>query len=324
MTGANDAQKEEEAFFDRYFPSGTTPQGGAYKVDIDDRPTKQQRFEDEGHKGSQSRGDRGKGRSDRGGGSQPRDPPGRGRARARRDGRSTSQWNEEETDAAGLREAITGLQRLVLRHEDSLSMIQSEYSFVAFLRVNAPSSIVGALYEAQRAWRHLRDTSPAQLTKPMRCSLLARLFMELAKRMRNLDTEEENRKRLEGLGWLSPDHSAWRALQWSVEKKMLIHDESRQPVSRTDAIALVDKVREMVAEPGLVMRFHPTRPLTNQMSGESLTCCLQLSIREPRAAVLHDDLDQLAGLACTQLIGMGLRRDRMGRSALAQSIAKSM
>ena len=142
--------------------------------------------------------------------------------------------------------------------------------------------------------------------------------------MRSLETEAENKARLAKLGWLSEGHDEWSFLQWSAEKKQLVKNDSLAPVKVSDAVTLLDKIRELVEEPGLVVRFHPTRPLTGQMTGESLTCCLQVSIREPRAATLYDSLASVSGLACTQLIGMGLRKDRMGRSALAQAIAKSM
>ena len=231
---------------------------------------------------------------------------------------------DNQDEITDLRNSIASMQRLLLRREDSVSMIQADYSFVAFLRVPGGSSVVPALYAAQRAWRDLRDSDSTKLDKPMRCCLLACLFKELAARVRGLTNEHENKSSLAKLGWLTEDHSSWAFLQWSPVEKRMVVAKDKEPVAVDSATALVEKIREMVSEPGLVVRFHPTRPLAETMTGESLTCCLQVSVREPRAMLLYDDLSTLSGLACAQLIGVGLRRDRAGRSALAQAISKTM
>ena len=321
MTG-QDVQLVEEAFFDTYVPAGAR-QHDSHKLDIDDRTFKQQRRELNQRKGGQGRSGRGKGRSD----TDPNAHQGqdeRGSGSQRRGHKPRRDREDDSRELEELRASILSLQRLTLRHEDSLGMIQSEYSFVAFLRVASPSSVVPALYSAQRAWRDLRDSDPAKITKPMRCSLLTCLFKELSTGMRGLDTEEDNKSSLKKLGWITEDQASWNFVQWSAEQKRLLADATRAPMKRNEAIALVDRLIDMVGAPGLVVRFHPTRPLTSNMAGESLTCCLQVSIREARAVALYDDLALLSGLACTQLIGMGLRKDRASRSALAQAIAKTM
>ena len=151
MLGSLDAQTEEEAFFDRYFPSGTSlkSEDNQYKMDIDDRATKQQRREADGQKGHPARDSRGKGRSDRPDPVKARGEP--SRDRGRRGGSRRRLDKDQEHENSDLHDAITSLQRLVLRHEDSISMVQAEYSFVAFLRLNTASSVVPALFDAQKA-----------------------------------------------------------------------------------------------------------------------------------------------------------------------------
>ena len=318
-----DLQREEETFFDTYFPSGVKQQE-SYKTDIDDRSSKQQRRELEQSKGGHGVDNGGKGRGDSLRSAPRKDRRERDRGRASRDSRVRDDRDTDQREIEEMRASISSLQRLVLRHEDSISLIQADYSFVAFLKTSTASSVVPALYTAQRAWRELRDKDPTKLTKPMRCCLLSCLFRELLARMRNLGDDAENQGKLKQLGWLSTDLGAWHFIQWSQDQKRLIADAAMNPIAVEEAISLVSEIHDMVSEPGLVVRFHPTRPLATNMSGESVTCCLQVSVREPKAAVLYDKLSVLAGLACTQLIGMGLRKDRAGRSALAQNIAKSM
>ena len=322
MTGQEDTQPEEETFFDKYFPYGTTaPPAGTYKMDIDDRPTKQLRNGEDQRKGGHGR-ERGKGRAPRQDreGERSRRQPDSGHRRSP----TGSERRSDDREIAELQSSLHSLQRLVLRHEDSLGLIQAEYSFVAFLRISSASSVVPNLYEAQRAWRDLRESDPAKLSKPMRCSLLTCLFKELHTRMINLESEPENRARLQKLGWLGSDASSWPYLAWASETKQLAADAARGHMKLTEALSLVKEVQDLVSVPGLVVRFHPTRPLTPNMAGETLTCCLQVSIREEKAKLLYEHLSNLSGLACTQLVGMGLRKDRASRSALAQAISRSM
>ena len=95
-------------------------------------------------------------------------------------------------------------------------------------------------------------------------------------------------------------------------------------MSQVDAIQLLEALRTLTSEAGLVQRFHPTRPLVNEMAGENLTFVLQVALRAPRTEELHSALEKLSGLSVTQLIGVNIRKDRMGRSTLAQAVSKSL
>ena len=325
MSSNMDVQQEEEAFFDKYFPSGghahVPTAAPVTKSEDDDRVTKWQKREEWGHKGEGRRDTRGKG------GRYPkrdREP-----SQMRWDHRRSDDWGGsrrggEDSGLDELRSCVAQLQRLTLRHEDAISLVASEHSYVLFLRANSPCSVVPAMFNAQRAWRDLKQNSPAELNKPMRCSLLACLFKEMAARLANIESHHESFAILCEKKWVDKTAGVWSYLQWDPERKCLIPDGHRHPMKFSDVATLVDGLITQVASPGLVTRFHPTRPITESMKGDSLTCVLQVSMRDTQASLLHDRLLQLAGLAATQLVGMSLRRDRAGRSVLAQSVAKAI
>ena len=45
----------------------------------------------------------------------------------------------------------------------------------------------------------------------------------------------------------------------------------------------LEGIRTLLVEPGLILRFSATRPLTAEMSGHSVTLLLELSLQDPRA-----------------------------------------
>ena len=320
-----DVQKEEEAFFDKYFPYGGNAQADsaapATKLEDDDRVTKWRKREDLGHKGEGRRDSRGKG------GRYPKRDrePSQSRWGSRRgEDWRPSRHSSDEAELEEIRSCLAQLQRLTLRHEDAISIVASEHSYVLFLRANSACSVVPAMYNAQRAWRDLKQRSPNELSKPMRCSLLACLFKEMVARLANIEAHHESFAILCEKKWVDKSAGAWCYLMWDAERKCLLPDDQRKPMKFDDVTSLVESITTMVASPGLVVRFHPTRPITESMKGDSLTCVLQVSMRDSQAALLHEKLMQLAGLAATQLVGMNLRRDRAGRSVLAQSVAKAI
>ena len=70
------------------------------------------------------------------------------------------------------------------------------------------------------------------------------------------------------------------------------------------------------------MRFHPSRPLEKSMGGKNLTFTLQMSLFGDASGSIKEHLELLSGLAATQLIGLYLRRERPGRSNLANLVQK--
>ena len=119
-------------------------------------------------------------------------------------------------------------------------------------------------------------------------------------------------------------NSTWRYVRWNAEKKCLEPDMTRDGTTLTAVLSELEAILALLTVEGTVTRFHPTWPLTSSMAGESLTCCLQMGMMATESRRLHEHIRHLCGLAVTQLIGMNIRPERMGRSQLAQMISRAL
>ena len=54
-----------------------------------------------------------------------------------------------------MRHLLLQIQKLILRHEDSLNILKSELAYVLFLRLHIHCSAAGSLYQAQSRWRRI-------------------------------------------------------------------------------------------------------------------------------------------------------------------------
>ena len=317
MTG-DQIEAEEMAFFSQYFPSGTK-----------DPTTDKSLIEETPSKWQKNRHDKGEGRSS----------GGHGKGRTQGDHKRQGDWGSEtswsgwsqagSTSSHEIQLALQHLQRLILRHEDLLNLIRSEFSFILFFRTSVPCAIIKPLFGAQRAWRTQKESNPESLKSPMRTVLMGCVIKELNARLEALrtETQTDQQKKLNDMGWLQPganEDPIWSYLKWDAAKQCLIKDDARAGISFSKVMATVAAMQILIAHQDTLQRFHPTRPLTEKMSGPVLAFCLQTGIRTSEAARLHGYLTELSGCACTQLIGLSIRPERPQRSALALKISKQL
>ena len=188
-------------FFDQYMPNPTKPAsdeastGGESEIskEADARGAKAARMAANGGKGDT--GGQGKGRNgDRKRGAQSWADRGNPAGENRQwDNRF---WRPRDRPDADVHQAIHALQKLILRHEDSISALKMDHSFVVFFRVQSPSSIVPQLSRAQQEWRRIKAAEPSKLNHPMRSTLLLCIFRELALRLSNIKDEAHVRVRV--------------------------------------------------------------------------------------------------------------------------------
>ena len=239
------------------------------------------------------------------------------------------EWDKDEDgslakEVENLRECVFALQKLTLRHEDVLSSLKAELSWALFLRVDMKASVVKPLYAMQQEWRDLKEKSPNQLQGPMCVSLVRTLFKEFGKRIEMLPQQTEQLKIVRNLGWMEPEALVWRYVQWGPAAERLKPQIDREGVPLEKVAALIASIQELVAKEGAVRRFHPNRKLEATMGGHNLTFGLQMSICGEASKSIREHLAILSGLAATQLIGMGLRPERPGRSHLANQIQRQI
>ena len=172
--------------------------------------------------------------------------------------------------------ALQLTQRLILRHEDSINLLKLECSFVMRMRLNVPSSVVSMLYAAANSWRQIKLAETSKLDRPMRAALLYCLFMELKTRIEAVTDKPEDLERMAKLGWVSKGPPiTWCFLAWDAASSKQIVDTSKVPLSQAEVLEHVQTVIRLCPRHHAVARFHPTRPMAEEMKGDSLVFLLQ-------------------------------------------------
>ena len=210
---------------------------------------------------------------------------------------------------------LANIQRLLLRHEDMLALIRAEYGFVFFFRVDVGCSVIRPLFTAQKEWRDAKSKAPESLTKPMRTVLMSCLVKELSQRVQQLkEPASADHQATLALGWTKPvagDDPKWSYLKWDPEKKTQVVDETKEGLPFAKVVATLAAIESLISIPDTLQRFHPTRPLKEEMSGTVLPFCLQTGMRTDEADRLNNYL-QLSNNACTQLIATSMRPESSG------------
>ena len=206
---------EEWSFFKNYMPAGLAMQSGppsglTAAASAEERDAKTAGLGDTKGNGGRGKGSEAqRGNATGSGGSQQslkRQQAGWSRQGGRKDSWFGDWGNDVDSNSnAEIREiqkVIGMMQRLVLRHEDSINLLKLEYSFVAHMRLNVPSSVAAMLYVAADGWRKLKASDPAKLDRPMRTSLFVCFFAELKERLKGLESRPEDVEKMAQMGWL--------------------------------------------------------------------------------------------------------------------------
>ena len=253
-------QKQELAFFDSLMPSG---QAGAGKETKEgETPSKYPRSNDKGGSGGRGKGN-------------DRKPTPTSKASSQGDSQTQEwqswNWHKEGGDARTGRIAALEqqgrLSRMALRHEDGLNMLRSEVSYVVHAKIGCESSIVGALYRVQAAWRETKKDNPEKLERPMRATLILCLFKEILCRVERLGNDEQALSEFKAHGWISEDLNFWPVLTWDADSKKLVPVKSLP--SLTTAV-LVDHLKAVIRRctgNHARARFHPVRPISDSTTG---------------------------------------------------------
>ena len=139
-------------------------------------------------------------------------------------------------------------------------------------------------------------------------------------RVANLTTDEIDK--LKALRWYDDSTTTWSCLRWNPEAKKLQRDEEKPGIKASETLTSLDHMLPVAPQQHTVARFHPTRPLPQELSGETVTFFMQFGTHnDDHAEKLGSCMDKLSGLAVTQRMGMRVKPDRLRRSTLAVQIA---
>ncbi|CAE7726893.1 unnamed protein product [Symbiodinium necroappetens] len=216
------------------------------------------------------------------------------------------------------------MARLLLRQEDAIKTLQLDTSFVMWLRLSLPGGAPEGMAVIQKRWREQQRLG--QVTAPLRHVLWMNLWEELKRRLCPDAMTEEQQAEFIKMDFLSKSGEgslSWPYLRWSAENKKLVPDSTRQPLTILEAHQTVTQLLQL-SDPSQITRFHPTRPITSEMRGQTLTLLISVSNRGHNAQLLHGALIKLSNNACTQVLGMTYRPERLKRSPLATHIASML
>ncbi|CAE7427449.1 L96 [Symbiodinium sp. CCMP2592] len=297
---------EEWSFFRQYMPAGLHMQSGppsdvsTAATGLEERETKAARYFDA------------KGVGGRGKGSEAQ----QGHPGSSKDGQVQQDdwfnaWGRDGADGFGgssaelreMRKVIGMMQKLILRHEDSINILKLEYSFVAHMRLNVPSGVATTLYVAADGWRKLKASEPTKLDRPMRTSLFVCFLAELKSRLTGLDERPDDAARMEQMGWIATGPPrAWHFLKWDGAAQRTVVDQSKPALTQAEVLEHIDILLKCAVVGNALTRFHPTRPLAEDMQGESLAFLVQVGTMGEASLSMRLSLKALCHNAALQLV----------------------
>ncbi|OLP94348.1 hypothetical protein AK812_SmicGene23634 [Symbiodinium microadriaticum] len=232
-----------------------------------------------------------------------------------------SSWKKDDEDEAiaALKLLVGQLARLCLRHEDSINMWRAESSFVLFVRTGIPGSLVPSLFAAKTEWQKLKEEQPEKVKRPMRNMLFSCLLREMFDRLQLLRGDAERRGSMEKLGWLKGED--FQRLRWDSKLKKNVKDEESSVISYEDVMTILQSMLTRCNTVEALLRFHPTRPITEQMQEGTVAFLLQFSLQHNDGLQLYADMTQLCHCGSTMVCGIEVKKERSSRSQLANQIS---
>ncbi|CAE7483485.1 unnamed protein product, partial [Symbiodinium microadriaticum] len=233
-----------------------------------------------------------------------------------------SSWKKDDEDEAiaALKLLVGQLARLCLRHEDSINMWRAESSFVLFVRTGIPGSLVPSLFAAKTEWQKLKEEQPEKVKRPMRNMLFSCLLREMFDRLQLLRGDAERRGSMEKLGWLKGED--FQRLRWDSKLKKNVKDEESSVISYEDVMTILQSMLTRCNTVEALLRFHPTRPITEQMQEGTVAFLLQFSLQHNDGLQLYADMTQLCHCGSTMVCGIEVKKERSSRSQLANQISR--
>ncbi|OLP93295.1 hypothetical protein AK812_SmicGene24808 [Symbiodinium microadriaticum] len=200
--------------------------------------------------------------------------------------------------------------RLLLRHGVQMGIERSENNFIMFFKKESPVSLIDVFKTISQHWHLLQEHKTEGLNLPLRAFLFRTLLDDLLTRLEAVSK--------------SPDQPELRIpfLVYNPSTKQLEFREDTAPITLKRMIELIQEMQSCCIVPLSILRFHSAQKLSNPMQGPTRPFLLQAVSRITEAVALYRHLTLLTHSATWQLVGSSLRLEHMGRSALANEMAK--
>ena len=188
-------------------------------------------------------------------------------------GRRDNRGYNKDSD---LKSVVKALGRLVLRQEDSLSVIQLDCQFVIFMKNHKPATpattdalpdwtVTAQLLSVGNHWKSQKERDPKSLTQPLRTVLFSSWLTAIRYRIDELSSKPATKETATAMGILDNDHFPY--MQWNPEESRHVKVE-QAPLSIADALQTITQLQRLIIHPNTIGRFHPLRRLTPEMASE--------------------------------------------------------
>ena len=164
-----------------------------------------------------------------------------------------------------LRSVVKALGRLVMRQEDSLSVLSLDMELVVFMRNRDPKlspdqdlSVTQQLLTVGNHWRQVKEKDPNSLNQPLRTVLLSSWLTAIKLRVQEIQTNPAAKERAAASGILENEMIV--CLQWDPQESKHVK-ANQEPMPLTDCLQVLDQLQALIVHPNVVGRFHPLRKL---------------------------------------------------------------
>ncbi|CAE7245612.1 unnamed protein product, partial [Symbiodinium sp. CCMP2456] len=213
------------------------------------------------------------------------------------------------------------MSRLMMRHEDQLSINRAQDNCVMFAQTQGVLSAVPELFKATEAWRQMKKDQPELLTLPLRTWMLKHWVDLMLTRMEAVMQSERSIQQAKDMLVLD-DSCNVPYLERDASARQLRVKRDRDPMTLSQVLELLKQMQVLVLQPLAILRFHTTRELVQNMQSDVVPLMLQIGSRTAECHQLWNAFYRLSHSGATRVVATSLRGDRMGRSALAVAIQK--
>ncbi|CAL1156661.1 unnamed protein product [Cladocopium goreaui] len=210
------------------------------------------------------------------------------------------------------------LGQLALRHEQSLSLMQSTDSFILFFQQEQGGALQGLLQETQK-WNQQRQTSTGTTQTPLRQHLCQWLLTDLLNKATKVSEAQKGDQILQACleKRLLLEDLSWPYLRWDPVQTALVIDKKKS-VSMKKMLQHLEELIQDFRDPTLVLKF---QGLQTSSSQSTIPWKLQLNLRTDRP---YELLLELTHSAIWMLVGSSLKPHNAKPSNLANQLRHLM
>ena len=238
-----------------------------------------------------------------------------GKGKGRGKGANKGRGHPRSQDSGDAHQLVNAMARLLLRHDEQLTALTSEVTFVSYAKTEG-HSVLPILFAENRRLKSERSLIPP------RQALTMRFFRELKERLIAISKDRKVQERLISEGTLNSE-GEWPFHEWSVGDQALA-ETLEEPLNTSQVVSGVgDILARLSTDNEHVKMFRTSRPLAEIMTGGPVRIQIQFSTR-PATADLVDSLQSLVGSSAFSLLNCDFQRQGLQMSPLVRQVRDLM